>query len=200
MPDSITVAAFVFGLVLLIAALIGKELKIAAVEMPELNRIQRLIVGVLGVVLVIFGLTEGQGFEWANNQQSIATTTPASISAPAVEHTSTNPSELPTQVSLVSMGVALPPEFAGNIRSAKASYGCGVLLGVTSNNEEQLTVCGLMPSLPAEWITKVKRVNIDCATITSDRIIVEVWTEANYSGDNWGYTFGCPAASQTSTP
>lgn len=32
MPDSITVAAFVIGLVILIGAMIGKELKIAAVE------------------------------------------------------------------------------------------------------------------------------------------------------------------------
>jgi len=34
MPDSITVAAFVFGFVLIIAALIGKELTILAVEQP----------------------------------------------------------------------------------------------------------------------------------------------------------------------
>jgi hypothetical protein len=50
MTDSITFAAFVVGLVLLIASLIGKELKIAAVEMPALNRGQRLIVGVVGEI------------------------------------------------------------------------------------------------------------------------------------------------------
>ena len=63
MPNSITVAAFVAGLVLVIAAFIGKELKIAAVEMPALGRGQRLVVGILGVFLVVFGMTDGQWFE-----------------------------------------------------------------------------------------------------------------------------------------
>jgi len=233
MPDSITVAAFVFGLVLLIAALIGKELKIAAVEMPALDRMQRLIVGALGVFLVIFGLTEGQGFGWVDNQEATATVTaaifqttetitpvilqatealppaavePTEVATPAIlsdpaEETSTNPGELPTPASLLnSIGIGLPPEFAGNIRSAKATYGCGVLLGTVSNNDEQLSVCGLMPSVPAEWITKVKRVNVDCATLAFDRIIVEVWTEANYSGEAWGYTFECPLPPVQTTP
>lgn len=192
MPDSITVAAFVIGLVFLIAALIGKELKIAAVEMPALNSTQRVIVGVLGVILVIFGLTEGQGFGRQADPQAAATTPPLTASAPAATPTQTSPNSQPTQTSLESIGVALPPEFAGNIRSTKASYGCGILLGLARDNEEQLSVCGLMPSVPDEWTTKVKRVSVDCATIASDRIIVELWTEANYSGETWGYTFDCP--------
>lgn len=98
----------------------------------------------------------------------------------------------PTSVSFSDAGVALPPEFAGNVRSAKASYGCGVLLGPASNDDGQLSVCGLVPSLPSEWITQVKRVNVNCATLASDRIIVELWTEVNYAGDKWEYTFGCP--------
>src|SRR3972149_5258620 len=65
MPNSITVAAFVAGLVLVIAAFIGKELKIAAVEMPALNRGQRVVVGILGVFLVEFGMTDGQWFQRA---------------------------------------------------------------------------------------------------------------------------------------
>lgn len=183
MPDSITVAAFVFGLVLIMAALVGKELKIAAVELPPLNRNQRLIVGVLGVVLVIFGLTEGQAFGWAVDQ-------PFSVSeTPRVEETSTNGH--PTPVSLPNEGVPLPPEFAGNIRSAKSNFGCGVLLAVAGDHEAQLSICGSLPELPPEWIPNVMRVNVDCATVASDRIIMEVWTEANYSGNRWAYTFGC---------
>lgn len=49
-----------------------------------------------------------------------------------------------------------------------------------------------MPSMLEEWITKVKRGGVDCATIASDRIIVELWTETHYSGETWGYTFDCP--------
>ena len=109
-------------------------------------------------------------------------------------------SGLPTPVSFLDAGVPLPPELAGNIHSAKASYGCGVLLGLATNNDEQLSVCGSMPSLPPEWITKVQRVNVDCATLASDRIIVEVWTEANYTGDTWSYTFDCPTLPTPTTP
>jgi hypothetical protein len=200
MTDSITVAAFVVGLVLIIASLIGKELKIAAVEMPALSRWQRLIVGVLGAILVIFGLTEGRGFNLMTVQQSATTPAPAVLSASAEGLSSISQGEPSTQINLQNSGVALPPEFAGNIRSAKAKYGCGVLLGVASSDSEQLSVCGLMPSLPEEWITRVKYVNVDCATIASDRIIVEVWTGANYSGDTWGYTFGCPTPPTPATP
>lgn len=90
------------------------------VEMPALNREPRLIVGAVGVIMVMFGLTEGRGFNLVTVQQSAATAAPAILSASAEELTSTRPGELPIQVSLQNSGVALPPEFAGNIRSAKA--------------------------------------------------------------------------------
>jgi len=95
---------------------------------------------------------EGRGFDLMTAQQSIATAMPATLSAPAAGCTSTSSGELPTQVSLPGLGVVLPPEFAGNICSARAKYGCVVLLGVASNNDERLPVCGSMPSLPEEWI------------------------------------------------
>jgi serine/threonine protein kinase len=101
--------------------------------------------------------------------------TPAA--SPSGSPTSASPSGLPIPVSFLSSSEPLPPEVAGNIRSAKASFGCGVLLGLASNNDEQLSVCGLMPSLPPEWITKVKRVNVDCFTLAGDYIVVSVWTE-----------------------
>lgn len=64
MPESISVAAFVVGLVLIVAALVGKPVKIAAVELPDLNRLQRGVVGALGIALVVFGLLDGQPFNW----------------------------------------------------------------------------------------------------------------------------------------
>jgi hypothetical protein len=82
MPDSVTVVAFVFGFVLLIAAFIGKELKIAAVEMPALNRYQRLIAAAVGILLVVFGMTEGRGFEWVKTPRSAATSLPKAVAAP----------------------------------------------------------------------------------------------------------------------
>ena len=56
MPPSVTVAAFVFGLVLSIAALIGRDIKIVAVEIPALTGGTRFSVGILGVILMAFGL------------------------------------------------------------------------------------------------------------------------------------------------
>lgn len=179
MPESISVAAFVVGLVLIVAALVGKQVKIAAVELPDLNRLQRGIVGIMGAALIVFGLFDGQ--------------LPSLPILPPPGAPASYQGDEPTPVNFNDAGVPLPPEVAGNIRSAKASYGCGVLLGLAGDNDEQLSVCGLMPSLPAEWITKVKRVNVDCATTASGGIIVELWTEANYGGDNWGYSFGCPS-------
>ncbi len=83
MPNSITVAAFVAGLVLVIAAFIGKELKIAAVEMPALNRGQRVVVGILGVFLVVFGMTDGKWFERVASLAPATTEAPMATSAPA---------------------------------------------------------------------------------------------------------------------
>ena len=86
-------------------------------------------------------------------------------------------------------GVPLPPEFGGNIRSVKANYGCGILLGATI--EDQLPVCDPLPSVSAEWVNKIQGVDADCSTSTSDRIILELWTSGNYEGEYWAYTFGC---------
>lgn len=56
MPASIGVAAFVFGLVLILAALVGKELKIAAIELPALDKWRRIASAVLGTGLIALGL------------------------------------------------------------------------------------------------------------------------------------------------
>ncbi len=56
MPQSVTGAAFVLGVILIIAALVGKEVKIAAVELPALERQTRFVVGMLGALLIYIGL------------------------------------------------------------------------------------------------------------------------------------------------
>ena len=58
MPPTVTVAAFVFGIVLLLAAIIGKEIKIVAVELPALTGRTRGIVGAIGIVLIGVGLLD----------------------------------------------------------------------------------------------------------------------------------------------
>jgi hypothetical protein len=87
MPDSITVAAFVVGLVLVIAALLGKELKVAAVELPALSSRQRVILGAMGVALVVFGLTDGHWFGSAGGPGTVSTPTPMAAPTPATGST-----------------------------------------------------------------------------------------------------------------
>ena len=60
MPPTVSVAAFVFGVALLLAALIGKELKVVTVELPALGPGRRVLLGLLGLGLTIFGLLEGE--------------------------------------------------------------------------------------------------------------------------------------------
>jgi hypothetical protein len=100
MPNSITVAAFVAGLVLVIAAFIGKELKIAAVEMPALSRGQRLVVGILGVFLVVFGMTDGQWF------QRVASLAPATVEAPIATSAPDTAAELMATSAPAAAGTA----------------------------------------------------------------------------------------------
>ena len=103
MTDSIAVAAFVFGLVLLIAGLIGKEVKIAAVEMPALTVSQRFIAAAIGLFLVYFGLTDGRILLNPNGQQATATT---AILAPVANATGAVAveSKVPTAESLPVSG------------------------------------------------------------------------------------------------
>lgn len=153
------------------------------------------LAGLVAVVIIIGGLFAAFGRGAPANLTGVPTPpqTGQAIGTPAHQ------SSLPTPASFLSSSEPLPPEVAGNIRSAKASFGCGVLLGLASNNDEQLSVCGLMPSLPEEWITKVKRVNVDCDTLAGDYIVVTVWTEANYTGDTWYRVFECPTSVPGST-
>jgi hypothetical protein len=79
MPDTIALSAFVIGLVLVIAALLGTKVKIVQVELPELNGPKRVITGVLGAILVTFGLADGKLPQVA----TVALATPAGQTAAA---------------------------------------------------------------------------------------------------------------------
>ncbi len=58
MPDSVPVIAFIFGSVLVIAALIGKDVKIAAVELPALDKPRRAVAAVFGALLMGYGVLD----------------------------------------------------------------------------------------------------------------------------------------------
>ena len=93
MPPSVSVAAFVFGMVLILAAIVGKDLKIAAIEMPALSRGTRLLAGITGLVLLYVGLFDP--IKAVAPTPSTVETTPTA----AVSPTSTNEPPTPTALS-----------------------------------------------------------------------------------------------------
>jgi len=72
--NTIGVTSFVIGLVLLLAALLGTGIKIVQVDLPKFEKRQRIIAGIIGVVLVAFGLADGK--LPASPNSSPAATTP----------------------------------------------------------------------------------------------------------------------------
>jgi hypothetical protein len=147
-------------------------------EDKESHRIQ-ITVAVIGAIAVILAAIIGILPSLLRDRNT----------APALP---TNPVPMtgaPPSAGITRTGVALPPEFASNIHSAEANYGCGILFGAP--NDEPLSVCGLMPRLPAEWVSNIRRLDADCEKAASDRIILELWTGENYEGEYWAYTFGC---------
>jgi hypothetical protein len=55
---SITVAAFVFGLAFVLAALSGKDIEVVAIKIPALEKRSRIILGVAGLILIFVGATD----------------------------------------------------------------------------------------------------------------------------------------------
>lgn len=58
MPQTITVAAFIFGITFLLAAVLGKKVTLLSIEIPPLQGVQRLFIGVLGGCLILFSLSD----------------------------------------------------------------------------------------------------------------------------------------------
>ena len=85
LPLSIGMISFVAGLVLLIAAIAGQKIEIAAVKLPEIvDAKRRFVVGVLGAVLIGFGMWDGTPPAFLRPAAAAAGGTPALISATGV--------------------------------------------------------------------------------------------------------------------
>lgn len=92
MPPTISVAAFVFGIVFVLAALIGKEIEIVAIKIPALGKSSRFILGIMGAFLIYIGLFD------PFHQISPATTASAvvqGVTATANELLTPSPTNLP---------------------------------------------------------------------------------------------------------
>lgn len=93
MSITISIAAFVIGLLLVVAALIGQEITVKELKLPALGgRGKRFLVGLFGIVLMVFGANDGKlplPTE-AASPRPIAPQASAAASAGAVVSTSTS--------------------------------------------------------------------------------------------------------------
>lgn len=114
MPTSVGIAAFVVGLGLLIAAIVGQRVKLISIELPDLSRVQRLTVGALGVGLTVFGLSEARRdpADAGGSAVTTAVTTVATVAAPPPV----------ADVSAAPSGAVTSP--AGGVGSVPATMAC----------------------------------------------------------------------------
>ena len=80
LPLSIGVISFVAGLVLLIAAIAGQKIEIAAVKLPEfVDSKRRFVAGLLGAVLIGFGMWDGTPPAFLRPAAQAVAATPAAV-------------------------------------------------------------------------------------------------------------------------
>jgi hypothetical protein len=56
LPTTVAVSAFVFGIVFILAALVGKEIEVVAIKLPALRKPTRVILGLAGAALLYLGI------------------------------------------------------------------------------------------------------------------------------------------------
>lgn len=113
MPPTVSVAAFVFGMVLILAAIVGKEMKIAAIELPAMSGSTRFVAGIAGVALLYIGL-----FDPFNRVDS--STTPP-VTPTSVTPTIALATPEPTLTTLPTEAAPTPDAFA-SISNVRVQY------------------------------------------------------------------------------
>lgn len=124
MPQSVTGAAFVLGVILIIAALVGKEVKIAAVELPALERQPRFIVGMLGALLIYVGLFDPVSTNLARPEPT----------AVAADSTLAQPAALPVTPSATLAALTATPQEQVSLEAADIS-GAYRVIGAAANGD-----------------------------------------------------------------
>jgi hypothetical protein len=128
LPQSITIAAFVFGAVLLLIAIMGGGFKLFGAEVAgKAGILMRLVAGTLGLLLILFGIFGSA--ERNDNQASISAPNPnLPLAADKTSAVTQNPS-VSTTKSLQQQPSPLPPNgFTAN--PALPASTCPVLQGM----------------------------------------------------------------------
>ena len=178
MPATISIAAFIMGLLLVVAALIGQAIEAKEVKLPAITGRKHIIIGFFGAFLMLFGINDGK--LW-----------PQSASAPVLATYAI--SNTPAGNGRVKIGDPhlLPNQARIRVASIKVEYGCVVLLSHPNNEDNAYRICQDTPMLPAEWQTRTVRIGADCATRTDKGPIALVFANPNFEDRTWEYSFAC---------
>lgn len=180
MPQSIAVAAFMFGLMCIGAAFLGTEITVKEIKIPRFSLFKRMLLGGFGAALVLIGLNDGRLPVPATAAVQPATAPPAGGSAALA----------PVDSAALANARPLPNAARARVASVKVEYGCVLLYGAVGSAADALRVCQDTPDVPAEWQTKVARIGPDCAASPRGPI-VWVYAARDYASLTWEYSFGC---------
>lgn len=144
-----------------------------------------------GIAVAVAAITTIGTIIVATIQSGILT----NAAAPAAAITATLPPAQSPAISGISYTIPEPKPLPNNVRdhvgSVKVEYGCAILYGSPKDDTDQLRICENTPAMGAPWNTRARRMSVDCSTASKDGIIVLVWSEPNYAGHRWEYSFGC---------
>ncbi len=133
--NSLTLLSFALGIVLILAAIIGKEIKIAAIELPAVSeRLPRLVLALAGMALIYFSIfdpfqltpKESEPTAVANAPTSAPVSTPLENSTKESEPTvvANTPTSAPVSTPLVNSTSEFNGYYLLQTRSLEAENKC----------------------------------------------------------------------------
>lgn len=81
MPATISVAAFIVGLLLVVAALVGQSIKAKEIELSAITGRKRIIIGLFGAALMLFGINDGKLGTMTNAVTVATSSTPVTMAS-----------------------------------------------------------------------------------------------------------------------
>lgn len=94
--NSIALLSFALGVVLILAAVIGKEIKIAAIELPAVSeKFPRLILAIIGMALIYFSIFDPFQLNPTETEPTAVASAPTNAPATSTEQSANTPTSVP---------------------------------------------------------------------------------------------------------
>ena len=105
--NSITLLSFALGVILILAAIIGKEIKIAAIELPAVSGVlPRLVLSIIGIALIYFGIFNPLQLNAKESEPTAVANPPTS--APVSTVVVDTPTSAPTPTVVIDTPTSAP--------------------------------------------------------------------------------------------